>query len=47
MSHCHRGLPSSAVSAVTFKDYDVRAGYMRGEAGLNLGRMHYACDFHA
>ena len=47
LSHCHGGLPSSAVSAVTFKDYDVRAGYMRGEAGLNLGRMRYACDFHA
>lgn len=39
-SHMHimdlqvAGLPSSAVSAVTFKDHDVRAGYMRGEVTI-------------
>ena len=44
LSHCHGGLPSSAVSAVTFKDHDVRAGYMRGEAGLNLATLCSTLD---
>ena len=27
------GLPASEVTALSFKDLDVRGGYMRGEAG--------------